>query len=344
MIITNIQDNTESGCALLAAGVPLIFVAEVDWEGEVERPLVYAHILGHTLRALPFADVGTDVTRYRFDARPILSSALGSMDDFEQAVGTAELVPNGYVPVTLRMQVGEAGVYYDVNFTAFRAVKQWGENPALPELEGTAPVAYFAGYQQPFYVYHWLAEPVGSLRFEGAEVVELTDCEAGLYRYFSSGYVQSGAVDVLEDGGQVAAHSVYVSGTCAPVYEAKYMDSQGRYRFLPFDGFVEIGQNPEKRGAVEFLGYGIAFDTSDTRSIGTSNENVFSCTVAAVPPSLREAVALAAESPRVYFRKVGGAWVLVDSVDGAPVIKTGKALHDDLQFSFKVKRFTNTML
>lgn len=344
MTITNIQDNTEGGCTLLSTGNPLIFVAEVDWTGEAERPDVYAKLTGiGVFRALPFADVSATVTRYRFDARPVLVSVLGSMDDEAQAVGTAMALSTGYAAVHLRMQIEEGLQRYDVNFTAVRAAKQWGESPALPELESPAPVTYLAGAGQAFYVYHWLSAHVDALRFEGAETVVLTDCAAGWYRYLCSGYAVSGTVDVFENDVQVATPSVYVSG-CAPAYEAKYMDAYGRYRFLPFDGLVEIQQNPEKRGSVEFLGYGIALDTSDVRSIGISNEMAYVGTVGAVPPTLRETVALAAESPRVYFRKAGGAWVLVDSVQGPPVVKTGKGQFDDLQFTFKVKRFTNTML
>lgn len=334
---------------LLACHNTLPFFFGLDWSGEDERPTLVVVVSDGTeskeSKALAFEALGVTDTLYRWDGGPLLRYFLPDLDDFDQAAGTAVLAANTYTELTVTVRTEDYAASLSFDVVAVNTAAQYGESPNLESMAGgLLSTTYLAAVGEVFYAYYWNATPGALLTFEGTATIEIPDAVVGMYRYaFEAPSVEGETVDVYVNLELVASNLVVVSETC-PAYVAKYLGTDGLYRFLGFNQYHEINADTERIGTVEYIGRGTEFDAAPTRDVGMRSRRTVSLTAEMLSADALAIASDIAESPRVYIRKAGeGPWLLAQ-VSGRAMVRPARGGYSDIQVVATLPRNTVTML
>lgn len=157
----------------------------------------------------------------------------------------------------------------------------------------------------------------------------------GVYRYK---LVPSASQDIVffVDGVQEASHRVEVKESCTGNVLIKYLDRYGQYRFVPFNRFYEINDNPEQIGKVNRVFTSLVSAQSDMQSVGYRNKRQYSLTADSITPEEMLYLSDIFSSPRIYLYIGNGAsdtasdWLEVEKVSSSNLVRKRKGNSSDV--------------
>lgn len=95
----------------------------------------------------------------------------------------------------------------------------------------------------------------------------------GFYRYkITSSSIGVKTITFKRDGVIVAAQTVEFLPFCTGSRILKFLDSNGQFRFFPFNAYWEETNKPKQIGQIENFITSVKTDQSDSRSIGFNND------------------------------------------------------------------------
>ena len=146
----------------------------------------------------------------------------------------------------------------------------------------------------------------------------------GYYRYKTIADA-SKDINFEVDGISVASKRIEVLDNCPGGLRLKYLDSDGQYRFQPFEKYYETRDNPELIGTTNKFITNILNDQSNKLMVGYNNERTMDIS-ADVPTDQLEKLVDIYTSPRVYLyigsnnSDTAADWLLLDKVQAASAI------------------------
>lgn len=131
------------------------------------------------------------------------------------------------------------------------------------------------------------------------------------------------------DGIEIVTHTADIRGCCGDSILLKYLDSNGMYRFFPFNEKWEKRISTQSKGDVSQFVTSIETSQSDRKNIGKDVETRIDLTATNVQPNDLEILADLYTSPRVYIYDNSGNdtsknWLLVQLSDTGTVRRRKK--------------------
>ena len=325
------QDNKVDSSDLLAVHNPLVFIADVDWTGDVAPNSVDVNVfdatgtnLLDTFEALYYDDIdtytNTNTRQFAFISEKILRAYMPDFDDVEQADNSLIRLPNICAQFTI--QFISDSVHDEVVIMAIHACKQFGESPCLSDYNSNE--TYYCAKNNNLYVYYYCQN------YESVTINGISDSGfRGIYRYKYTAITPQVTAPFIISGGykfcaitpQVTVPFIISGGYkfCAIILNdfctndllVKYLDHYGKYKFLSFNSYYEKKSAPVQIGKVSKFVTNIFSNKSDTRNVGYTNNQTITALADNISSGYRAQIADLFDSPRVYFMK-NDIWILVE--------------------------------